>query len=355
MMRRISLAAAALVAAHLISGSAVAQPKADVKEPTWRFLAEALERTLDTKGLQEKLKFKTALEHLNDQFAGKLPIIVDREAFAAELGAEAIDPYEEEVSLPPVPAKMRASQALRLLLSQVGRGEAVYLIRNGCIEVTTAKRAAPEALLAYPISARFDKKSLEDAIEALCEQSGATVVIDARVGDKAKTPVSATFRGTIALEGAVRLLAEMADLQADVRENVLFITNTPKTDGQQQKTELHFKSRRLDLAVKDLAAWSGQTILLDPAYIPPATLPYLPFGGRPQPLLTAEPHATGTKVTASFKPNVSAKAAAEIIARQANLSVVVMDNLIYITRPVTREGFFDPCAGMVQQRRSACR
>jgi hypothetical protein len=41
-------------------------------------------------------------------------------------------------------------------------------------------------------------------------------------------------------------------------------------------------------------------------------------------------------VTASFKSNVSAKVAAEIIARQVGLSVVVMDNLIYITRPCSK-------------------
>jgi len=81
-----------------------------------------------------------------------LPILVDREAFAIELGADAPDPYEEEVSLPPVPAKMAMSLALKLVLAQVGKGNATYLIRRSYIEITTNKRYLEDKVIRiYPV------------------------------------------------------------------------------------------------------------------------------------------------------------------------------------------------------------
>src|SRR6478609_4552468 len=60
-------------------------------------LMQMLDLTIDTKGLQERVKLKTALEYFSNKTDGKLPILIDREAFAVELGADAPDPYEEEV------------------------------------------------------------------------------------------------------------------------------------------------------------------------------------------------------------------------------------------------------------------
>jgi biotin carboxyl carrier protein len=483
MLNRIVLIALVALGVHCFADRAVAQqPKPAAKEATFRSISDALETSIETNPLRDKLKFKHFLEHISDRSSGQLPLFVDREAFAAEFGPDAPDPMEEEVFLPATPARMKILMALRTALSQIGKGSATYLIRNGVVEITSAKRAAPETLLGYPITARFDKKPLEDAIDSLCEMSGATIIIDPRVGEKARMPVSATFRNSIALDGAVRLLAEMADLQADVQENVLFITNKAKAGGKQEKADLELRNRRLDLAVKDLARWSGQTVLLDPLFVPPPTPIQAPWGGqgkrleagaaakgaeriwvhsplpgkiedialgikpgskveKGQTLLvlfsadlakqcndlnreingleltvvlagkneTAEANTTlrhkiemrnklrdrvnadlarpgyftinaprsGTvlsadlrekllgksvkagesliqigmlpgdptaepkevRITATFKPNVSAKAAAEVIARQANLVVIEMDNLLYITHPFMGNGF----------------
>ena len=43
------------------------------------------QQPIETKGLHEKVKLKTALEFFSDKFGGKLPILVDRDAFAADL------------------------------------------------------------------------------------------------------------------------------------------------------------------------------------------------------------------------------------------------------------------------------
>jgi hypothetical protein len=93
--------------------------------------------------------------------------------------------------------------------------------------------ASPERLLGYPILAKSHKRPLEDVLDDLADLSGATILIDARAGDKARTPVTAHFHNTIGLQDAVRLLAEMADTQADVREGVLFVTTKTKAEKPQ--------------------------------------------------------------------------------------------------------------------------
>ncbi|HZZ78015.1 MAG TPA: hypothetical protein VFE62_05835 [Gemmataceae bacterium] len=111
-----------------------------------------LQQPIDTKGLQEKVKLKTALEYFGDRFGGKLPILIDKESFTTELGADAPDPYEEEVSLPPVPSKMVMNTALRLVLAQVGKGQATYLIRRNFIEITTIKHYLEDKVIRiYPV------------------------------------------------------------------------------------------------------------------------------------------------------------------------------------------------------------
>lgn len=111
---------------------------------------EQLREPIDIKGLQEVVKLRSALQAISDRFAGKkLPILVDKEAFHDALGPGAEDPCEEEVSLPPSPAKMSAETALRLLVSQVGKAEATYLVRPGHVEITTWKRAREETVW-YP-------------------------------------------------------------------------------------------------------------------------------------------------------------------------------------------------------------
>jgi WD40 repeat protein len=107
--------------------------------PETAALYRLLQRPIDTKGLHEKLKLKNALEYFSDAAGGKLSFLLDREAFAAELGRDALDPFEEEVCLPSVPSKMILNTALRMVLSQVGMGNAGCVMRPGFVEITTVK------------------------------------------------------------------------------------------------------------------------------------------------------------------------------------------------------------------------
>jgi WD40 repeat protein len=117
-------------------------------------LYRLLQLPIGTRGLQEPVKLKTALELFSDMFGGKLPILVDKAAFETDLGPSAEDPYEEEVHLPPVPARMPMGTALRLVLAQIGKGRATYIVRRNYIEVTTMKHAGEDQVLVPVFSPR---------------------------------------------------------------------------------------------------------------------------------------------------------------------------------------------------------
>ena len=351
-----------------MSGQVAGQKKSVDKESPrkagFQALASLLDEPIDMAAIsQGELNLKVLLQHLQDRLAAKdkeLPIFVDTLAFQQE-NPDAQGIFDTAVKFDSIPKKQKVGTILRQALSRVQTNNATLLLRGGLIEITTFDRAKPENLLGYPITARFNKRPLDEAIDELSDLSGATIVIDSRVGDKAKTPVSASFKNTITLESAVHLLAEMADLQAVVRDNFLFITGKAKAEGAPQKSAIHFKGQRLDLALRDLADWSGASIMLDPRFVPPPTPIFqgkpkrieaavlqqqllatvalqvggLGLGGMGMPYEPQDPR--NMKVTASFKPNVSAEVATRILANQVHLSVAVLGNMLYVTDPTNAD------------------
>ena len=363
MKRQATLIAIGIVLA-LTSGQVAGQKKPADKPAKPGALSALLGDTIDMGNLAgNDVSLKDLVAYLQGKIFGvdkDFAIFVDTQAFAEENpDAEKIE--DTVVPVPGFPKKQKLAMVLRTALRRVRTNNATFLLRGGAIEITTMDRAKPENLLGYPITARFSKRPLDEAIDELSDLSGATIIIDSRVGDKAKTPVSASFKNTITLEGAVRLLAEMADLQTDIRDNILFITGKAKAEAEADKSEIHFHGRRLDLALRDLARWSGANIVLDPRYLPPPT-PINPgrqkrieaaaglqqnqletvalqvggfgLGGMPfDPL--EEPR--NMKVTASFKRNVSAEVATRILANQVKLSVAVLGNVLYVTDPTNAD------------------
>ncbi len=206
-----------------------------------------LKGVIDTKGLQEKVKLKTALEYLSDRFAGLLPIFVDMQAFNPDNDPKGLDPYEEEVVLPPVPSRMPLNIALRLLLSQVGKGDATYQIRQGHLEITTLKNAtAANALPNSLVTCSFDLRPLHEVLETLTAETGLDINLDPNVGKKSAALVKATFRNTT-LEEALVTATEMAELKYVVLDRTVYVTTPEKAiimrKEQKERDERREKNR----------------------------------------------------------------------------------------------------------------
>jgi hypothetical protein len=218
------------------------KPAKDAPVPTARKeqleIMRLLKVTINTKPLQERLKLKTALENITDQFGGKLSIMVDKEGFNSVLGADTPDIYEEEVSLPPVPAKMSVERALRLLVSQVGKGQGIFVIRRGYIEIAPRSQAAD---VDFPFDwnipgISFEKRPLAEVLQELSAETGLDIHLDPNVGDKAAMPISATFVNA-SLEDVLVTITEMARLKYVPLGRSAFVT-TPehaKVVGREEK------------------------------------------------------------------------------------------------------------------------
>ena len=167
-------------------------------------------------GFEPNTPLKDALEFFSGRY--DLMIVVDTAAFKAEQ----IDVEEAKVILPRL-KEVPFTRVLSLLLNQLPV-KSTYLVRNGILEITTAGRAAPECLLRQKVIATFDNQPLQDALEVLADAAAVTVIVDARVGDKAQKPVTATFRNDVDIETAVRLLADMVDSKAIRIGGSLYVT-----------------------------------------------------------------------------------------------------------------------------------
>jgi hypothetical protein len=123
---------------------------------------------------------------------------------------------------------------LRRMLARIPSSSGTtFVVRGGVVEITTRRYASPsqwgvgagESGTVFPpeTSIAFEKRPLQEALQEIADATGVNVVLDARAGDKGKTPVTATMRG-VGVDTAVQLLANMADLTILPVENVLYVT-----------------------------------------------------------------------------------------------------------------------------------
>jgi hypothetical protein len=80
------------------------------------------------------------------------------------------------------------------------------------------------------VQGAFVKTTLEDVLQDLAYQTGASVAIDPRAGEKARAAITATFRNDTTLEAALRMVAEMAELKLVVLPGGLFVTTPEHAD-----------------------------------------------------------------------------------------------------------------------------
>jgi hypothetical protein len=235
-----------------------AEEKAEAGEAlTPKKLIALLQKRIPEISIDPGTAFGEALEILAAKSG--LPLHIDEQAF------QSLDPafkiLEQPVKLSTLKG-VRASTALGMLLSQIrmekGYG-AAYLVRGETIEVTTTYHALAELVgteipagennagaddkdEALPLELRaagssrrlslpivhmdFHQKSLRDLLAELAESTGQTIVLDPRVGDKAKTPITATFANAF-LDTVIELAVDGADLTV-VRVDGTFYVTTPE-------------------------------------------------------------------------------------------------------------------------------
>jgi hypothetical protein len=251
MARRVLLALALPVVAALTWSLAAdkpqppSEPKPAAKaEPS---PAERLARRLDFPGLSDPdTKLGDALDLLAKE-AG-LTFDVNEKAFA--------DEQVEDVLSRPIGAvipKMKNVSAERVLYKLLARvpaqSGATFLVRREAVEITTGQAQAAEVWSPGDqnlevgsrreprlplVNADFERAPLSAALRDLARQSGMNVIVDARLAEKAKMPVTAHFRNA-PLDTAVRTLADMADLKPFLIDNALYVTTADNADRLEER------------------------------------------------------------------------------------------------------------------------
>ncbi len=120
--------------------------------------------------------------------------------------------------------------------------QATFLVYRDLIEVVPFQTATPEVLLRSLVNTTFRKEPLESALEMLVDMTGANVLLDPRIKEAGKAPVSAVLQH-VPLDTAVKLLADMVDLQVVEMDNVLYVT-TPKNAERLLKLREDEEQRR---------------------------------------------------------------------------------------------------------------
>lgn len=195
-------------------------------------LIAALNKTVKFPGIEDpKATLIEALDQLAKMY--DLSFNVNERAFRFEMVPDVL---KTEVAQPNPIGPMNATPAevLRKVLARIpAPSGATFLVRKDAIEITTGDALREEVWgesyrgpwlpLVY---ARFEGVPLQEALRRLARQTGTNIVLDPSVGPKARLPVTARLRNT-PLEVALRLLANMAELQAVQVGNVTYVT-TPR-------------------------------------------------------------------------------------------------------------------------------
>jgi type II secretory pathway component GspD/PulD (secretin) len=308
------------------------------------------------------------VQQVNNKTGKELPILIDVEMFKTE-NPDAPDLYETKIRFPPFPRRMTVAAALRVILDQIETKNATYVVLPGRVLVTTDVAASPLVKLGEKVRGVFEKQPLNSVTHELAEATGVTIIIDGRAGDKAHAVISATFGNDIDLAGALRVLAEMADLKVVLLDGTFYVT-TPahaealrnekrqhlanlkemglevdplwpyhagdfirrfrKMDEQavavradhpsperklQEKVKGTYQKRALNAVLEELAQRSGATIIIDSR-----------VGDK-----------TKTEVSATFRDDVTLWGALRILTELADLRAVIVGGAVFVTTPERAE------------------
>jgi RNA polymerase sigma factor (sigma-70 family) len=202
---------------------------------TFHALMAVLRDDMETKDFQNPMTLRDFLLLTHEKFSARqkeFPILVDVQAFR-EQNPE-FDVAASTVKFPEIPRSMSTAAALEMAISQIPEIKAQILIRGSVVYITTQKRASLASLLQEKVCTGFENLPLVDAVYKLADLTGVSITLDPRVGEKAKTPVSATFRNDVTLGGALRTVTDMAGLKVVDMKSSLYVT-TPDNAKELEK------------------------------------------------------------------------------------------------------------------------
>jgi hypothetical protein len=231
--------------AFLLALAAVAPVSAQAKKekekvstaPTSRTVLSSLQVEIGSKEFANLMRFSELLQLSREKLqttGQEVTFALDDEAYRDE-NPEAPRIYESEIHLKSLPPKTTVMYLLRQALKQLPVKSAI-VVRSGRVDIVPLSRTSKEYMLNQTFHVDLKDRPLTLALEELSDLTGVSIVIDARAKQKAQSPVTARFHDDVALQDAVRMLTEMAELKIVYLVTGIYIT-TPEHANVMQ-TEL---------------------------------------------------------------------------------------------------------------------
>jgi hypothetical protein len=185
-----------------------------------------------------KMMLQEALDHLADRF--DLTFDVNEAAFKAEMVEDMLAKPVAERAIPKM-IDVSLDTVLRKILARVPAESGVtYVVRDDAIQLTTVAQFRAEVWgkdyqgpYLPVVELAVTNCPLQDALSDLADVGDFNIVLDARAGEAARHPVTATFK-TTPVDTAARVLADMAGLKPILVENVLYVT-TPENAARPER------------------------------------------------------------------------------------------------------------------------
>jgi hypothetical protein len=236
---RVSLTLGAFLLALAAVAPVSAQAKGDKEKaaamPTSRAILSSLQVEVASRDFTQTTKFNELLDLARDTLksSGREVIFaVDDEAFREESNDVPV-PSDALIHLKNLPAKTTINHMLRQALKQLPVKSA-FVVRAGRVDIVPLSRTSKEYMLNQTFYVDFKDRPLTLALEEISDLTGVSIVIDARAKQKAQSPVTARFHDDVALQDAVRMLTEMAELKIVYLVTGIYIT-TPEHANVMQK------------------------------------------------------------------------------------------------------------------------
>lgn len=214
-------------------------------------IARKMSQKADFPGYDDpKTNLAEALDNLSTRYGVSFEI--NDKAFKADQ----INEVEKvEIAQPtPIQAMKQAplERVLRKILARIpATSEACVVVRKDHLEITTGAarlaefwpngnenvRPNPDATDPATTTPRplplvvmeFDRVPLDEALRELAGATGYSIVLDARAGEKGKTPVTGSLIN-VPLDTAVRMIADMADLKPVLLNSAIYVTTENRAD-----------------------------------------------------------------------------------------------------------------------------
>jgi hypothetical protein len=217
-------------ATALLKKDATAQQAREMRDK----LARAV--TFLDHGVDAGTKLQDAVEFISEKSG--VPIVIDKQAFRTNL---AIDNVEEQPVTLPKLKSIKLGTIFRMLSASIG---GTYLVLPDHVLITTTPVARPDqwtndATSQEPtVDVQYDKRPLGEALQEMSDATGINIVLDVRVGEGAKIPVTATL-SNVPISSGVRMLADMANLDSVTLKGALYVTTQENAERlrAQEKTK----------------------------------------------------------------------------------------------------------------------